>query len=88
MIFSQLLRIVLIGKDFISELLTCKVNDASVYIVVAMEIATTSWYSIYFAAKNVLDQKCCDRTLAQSHIVFCPFVSHPWCTSLLAPDLR
>ena len=88
MYFTELLRIVLIRKSLITKLFTGQVKYMTVDIVIAMIVSAGTQDAIHLAAKDVLNQKCCDRTLPQGFILRCPAITQSWCASISTPDIR
>ena len=88
MYLPELFRIILIRKNLVTKLFTCQVKDMTVDIVIAMIVSAGTQDAIHLAAKDVLNQKCCDRTLPQGFILRCPAITQSWCASISAPDIR
>src|SRR5699024_171488 len=84
----ELLRIVLIHKNFISELLACQIEAAVSHYIVAVKVSVRTGYAVHLSAENILCQESGDGTLAQCSVLPGPVLPHPRRAGIRAPDLR
>ena len=85
---ARLLGIILIAEDFIAELLACQVEYAVPDDIIAVIISARAQNAVYFAAEDILRQKCRDRALTECRVFGAPLIAQPRRTAFRRPDMQ